>query len=194
MSSLNDTIGGANLIGSGYSFTFDMFCNSNSAIYVNRSYLQAPSGVYFSGDFTMIAWIYLKSYQLNSSIIDFGNRNHTDNIMLALGISDWFLQAKLHYNSSAVSELQIGSAILNLNQWYHISYVLGGTTHSIYVNGIQVVNGTTVYVPRNVNRSTNYIGAGNDVVIGELKIYQIALSTAQIFSDFTTSSNNGTLF
>ena len=193
MASLNDSTGGANLIGTDYSYTLDMFCNSNGAIYVNKSNLKAPSGVYFSGDFTVIAWIYLMSFQLNSRIIDFGNENFDDNIVLALGAYTGLLKANLNYNSSIGSQLQTGSVISNLYQWYHVAYVLGGTTHSIYVNGVQIVSGTTLYVPSNVNRSINYIGLSNDVVIGDLKIYQKSLSTAQVLSDYTVSSN-GNLF
>jgi len=189
MASLNDSIGGANLIGTGYSHTSGMHCDFNSAIYVNKNNLQAPSGVYFSGDFTLITWIYLMSFQINSRIIDFGNENYSDNIMLALGASTGLLKAQLNYNSTTGSQIITGSTILNLNQWYHIAYTLGGTSHSIYVNGIQKVTGTTVYVPRNVNRSINYIGWSNDVVIDNLKIYQKGFSADQVMSDYTASLN-----
>jgi hypothetical protein len=81
MSNLSDVVGGANLYGgSNYSFTFDRFCSANSAIYFNKGYLQVPEGVYFSGDFTVTAWIYLKSYQSYSRIFDFGNGRISDNV------------------------------------------------------------------------------------------------------------------
>ena len=64
MSNLSDLIGGADLFqGSKYSYTYDRFNNSNSAIYFDRGYLQVPQGNYFSGDFTFTAWIYLKLCQ-----------------------------------------------------------------------------------------------------------------------------------
>jgi hypothetical protein len=194
MSSLSDSVGGATLNGSGYSYLNDIFCNSNGAIYVNKNYLQAPSGVYFSGNFTLVTWMYLISFQFDSDIIDFGNGNFTDNIVLGLGSSGLLLKAQLNFNSSRGSTLQTGSVIQNLYQWYHIAYVLQGTTHFIYVNGVLRANGTTVYVPRNVNRTTNYIGMSNDAVFGEIKIFQMALNSTQILSDYTTNSKNGILF
>ncbi len=61
MSNLSDVVGGANLFGgSSYSFVSDRFNSSNSAIFFNQGYLQVPTGVYFSGDFTFTAWIYFK--------------------------------------------------------------------------------------------------------------------------------------
>jgi len=74
MSNMNDVVDGANLFGgSSYSFTYDRFCSAKSAIYFNQGYLQVPPGVYFTGDFTVTAWIYLKSYQSYSTIFEFAN-------------------------------------------------------------------------------------------------------------------------
>ncbi len=70
MDNLNDVIGGANLFkGFSYSSDLDRFCSPNAAIYFNQGYLQVPEGVYFSGDFTVTAWIYLKSYLLVGQIV-----------------------------------------------------------------------------------------------------------------------------
>jgi len=81
MSNLSDVVGGANLYnGYSYSYTYDRLCSANSAIYFNKGYLQVPSGVYFYGDFNVTAWIYLKSYQSYSRVIDFGNGQAVENI------------------------------------------------------------------------------------------------------------------
>ncbi len=54
MSCISDIVGGADLYnGVSYSLTTDRFGNANSAIYLNNGYLQVPTGVYFSGDFTV---------------------------------------------------------------------------------------------------------------------------------------------
>ena len=82
MSNLSDVVGGANLFGgSSYLFTNDRFCSANSAIYFNKGYLQVSSGIYFSGDFTFTAWIYLYSYEKYSRIIDFRNDDGVDNVI-----------------------------------------------------------------------------------------------------------------
>jgi len=101
MNNLSDVIGGSNLYGgTSYSFTTDRFCEENSAIWFNNGYLQVPPGVFFYGDFTVIAWINLKSYQYYSRIIDFGNGSPDDNFILCLNGSNPYLMAQVfstHY-------------------------------------------------------------------------------------------------
>jgi hypothetical protein len=194
MSNLSDVVGGANLYGgSSYSFTFDRFCSANSAIYFNKGYLQVPEGVYFSGDFTVTAWIYLKSYQYYSRIFDFGNGPNNDNVLLGMFGATYQIYGVTSKVSSALA-IQTSSTI-NLNEWYFISFVLSGTTGFIYLNGNQV--GTnTLYVPNNIIRTNNYIGKSNwvnanaDAVYDEFKIYQVALVPNDIMNEYQISSNN----
>ena len=85
MSDLTDKVGNANLYnGISYSFVEDRFNNPNSAIYFNSGKLKVPSGVYFSGDFTFIAWIKIKYYVVYGRIFDFGNGFASDNIGFGL--------------------------------------------------------------------------------------------------------------
>jgi hypothetical protein len=196
MSNLSDVVGGANLYGgSNYSFIFDRFCSPNSAIYFNKGYLQIPAGVYFSGDFTVTAWIYLKSYQYFSRIFEFGNGINSDNVLLAmLGES-----SQIYGNTiigSSYMKIQT-SLIINLNEWFFISFILTDTTGFIYVNGNQMINGT-LDLTNNIIRTSNYIGKSNwasslnaDAIYDELKIYQRALSSSDIMNEYQISSNNG---
>jgi hypothetical protein len=200
MSNLTDIIGGRDLFGGdSYSFVSDRFCSPNSAIYFNQGFLQVPEGAYFSGDFTVTVWIYLKSYQYNSRIFDFGNGAGSDNVGLAFY---WTTSQMYGFTFSGSSYSYImSSPIINLNEWYFISFVLSGTTGYIYVNGNQVGTGT-LNVPNNITRTTNYIGKiiwainGNpnaDAVYDEFKIYEGALSSGDIMNEYQISSNNGKL-
>jgi hypothetical protein len=196
MSNLNDQMGGANLFGgSNYLFTSDRFCSPNSAIYFNKGYLQVPSGVYFTGDFTVTAWIYLKSYQSYSRIFDFGNGQASDNVLLGINSTHSKIRGNIFDISLSVSPI-ITSSLINLNEWYFISFVLNGTTVYIYVNGKQVKNGASKK-PNNILRTNNYIGKSNwvghlnaDAVYDEFKIYQGALSSSDILNEYLISSNN----
>jgi hypothetical protein len=198
MSNLTDLISGSNLFGgSSYSFTFDRFNSPNSAIYFNQGYLQVPSSVYFSGDFTFTAWIYLKSYKTNSRFFDFGNGESSNNIGLAMS----GLTSKIYgfiLKNSILLQIQT-SSIINLNEWYFISFVLRSTTGCIYVNGIQVAN-SSFNVPNNLQRTSNFIGKSNwgvdsniyaDAKYDEFKIYQGALSSTDIMNEYQISLNNG---
>ena len=196
MSNLSDVVGGANLYGgSNYSFASDRFGSPNSAIYFNKGYLQVPEGVYFKGDFTFTAWIYLKSYQSWARIFEFGNGAGNDNVGLAMNASSSKISG-LIYNRSLGISIQT-SSIINLNKWYFISFVLNGTTGYIYVNGSQVAI-NKLLVPNNITRTRNYIGKSNwptginaDAIYDEFKIYEGALTSTFILNEYQSSLNNG---
>jgi hypothetical protein len=200
MSNLSDVVNGANLFGGvNYSFVPDRFCSPNSAIYFNKGYLQVPSGVYFSGDFTVTAWIYLKSYQSNSRIFDFGNGNASDNVLLTMAGKTSQIKGNI-YNKTVTSSIITTSSKINLNQWYFISFVLSGRTGYIYVNSSHQAITGTLFVPKNIQRTSNYIGKSNwgvdpnaDVIYDEIKIFQGALSSSDIMNEYQNSSNNSKL-
>ena len=197
MSNLSDVVGGANMYnGASYSFAYDRFCNFNSAIYIAGSSLSVPASVVssFFHDFTVIVWLYLKkSYQNNLSIIWFANSNGNslvDTIFLGIG-SPGCLQISIQINASIGKSVNTGS-LIQLNQWYHVAYVLNGTVGYIYLNGSLAATGT-LFVPKSVNRYYNQIGSNSSVdqTYDDLKIYQGALSATQILNDYAVSSNNG---
>jgi len=190
MSNLSDAVSEANLFGGGnYSFVPDRFCTPNSAIYFNKGYLQVPEGIYFSGDFTVTAWIYLKSYQYFSRIFDFGNGKNNDNVYFSFIRINSNMKASIWRKNSSVRKLNT-SPIINLNEWYFISFVLNRTTSNIYVNGNQVATGSFI-IPNNITRTRNYIGKSNwaadsnaDAIYDEIKIYQVALTSSQIMNEY----------
>jgi hypothetical protein len=190
MSNLSDVVGGANMYnGINYNFDYDRFCKAYSAIRFSSGYLQVPPGIYFSGDFTITAWIYLLPQQ-SSRIIDFGNGPGSNNILFAItGLS-----VHIYRNSS---NKFTGSTSLNLTKWYHVAFVLNGVNGSVYVNGY-LASRSVLHNPLNVTRNLNYIGKSNwnnpnaYAIFDDLKIYQGASET-QIVDDFKLSSNSGLL-
>jgi len=137
----------------------------------------------------------LKSYQSWARIFEFGNGAGNDNVGLAMNASSSKISG-LIYNRSLGISIQT-SSIINLNEWYFISFVLNGTTGYIYVNGNQIANGT-LNVPNNVTRTNNFIGKSNwatdlntDAIYDEFKIYKVALSSGDIINEYKTSLNNG---
>jgi hypothetical protein len=196
MSNLSDVVSEANLFGGGnYSFVPDRFCTPNSAIYFNKGYLQVPEGIYFSGDFSVTAWIYLKSFQFSSRIFDFGNGQENDNVFLTMLTTTPKL-AEFTFTGSSY-KIILTSPVISLNEWYFISFVLSRTTGYIYVNGNQAGTGT-LFIPNSIIRTNNYIGKSNwatdsnaDAIYDEIKIYQVALTSSQIMNEYMISSNNG---
>ena len=199
MDNFNDVIGGANLYnGLNYAYVPDRFNNPNSAIYLQKGYLQVPAGVYFSGDFTITAWVEFNSTQYYQRIIDFNNINSdgvpSDNVIfclkrmsLNLFINTFFSYKKLDY---------VVPSRLNLKQWYHLAYVLQGKTGTVYVDGVNVGSGPQ-NSPNNVTRYNNFIGkswssgdALADATYDDIKIYKGALQASDILNDYTSSLVN----
>ena len=197
MSNLSDVVGGANLYGgTSYSFSYDRFCSPNSAIYFNSGYLQVPQGVYFSGDFTVIAWIYLKSYEYWSRIIDF-----TDSLSNTNGVTCYFQGATSQLTCriwQSPRAYEIGPVTIQLFEWYHVAFVLQGTNGYIYLNGIQQAT-STLAVPLIFQMTVNFIGKSfvpspdqlSNAVYDEIQIYQGGMTAAQVLNSYTTSSLSG---
>ncbi len=124
----------------------------------NNGYLQIPSGVYFSGDFTITAWIYLKSCTHLARIIDFGNGVSDNNVIFGMNDNTSTLIGEIFHNNNK-NKLE-SDFKLDLNQWYFVSFVLIDSTAYIYVNGEKIANGK-LHKPINVLRKMNFIGKSN---------------------------------
>ncbi|MFZ2958395.1 MAG: LamG-like jellyroll fold domain-containing protein [Candidatus Ozemobacteraceae bacterium] len=153
-------------------------------------FAQAPSGTYFSGDFSILAWVYVRNFSSWSRVIDFGNGPNSDNILLAItnGTSG---QPNLHiFNGGTASNFTAPSAI-PLNQWVHLAATLQGSTAKIYVNGTVVVTGT-LNTPRNITRNRCYIGRSNwgdplaNAFMSDLSIWSTARTADDIQSDMNS--------
>lgn len=197
MSNLSDVVGGADMYnGNSYSYSFDRFCSPNAAIALNNGYLQVPSGVYFSGDFSLTVW-FNYNYFGNLNIIDFSNGFELDN--LAFKVASNYIAAEI-YQGDYVDRLNAYTYIQS-NTWNHLALVLNGYNGYIYLNGIQVANKQLLIRLNNVNRTSNYVGRSsmNDfsfsyAMLDDLKIHKGALTSNEILNDYTISSLNGKFF
>jgi hypothetical protein len=199
LSNLSDLIGGANLFGGeNYTFVPDRFCAPNSALYFDYGYLQVPTGVYFSGDFTFTAWIYLKTYESFSRIFEFANNgNYSDSVFLAMNSPASVLKGFIYNGTTGLGLGLFSKPIINLNEWYFVSFVLNGTIGYIYVNGNQTQSGRLL-APNNINRTQNFIGKNGlnkaNAIYDEIKIYQIALTSSQIMNEYIATSQMTSYF
>ena len=60
---------------------------SGYALDLNGGYFTAPQDVYFFGDFTITAWIYVKQIDSFSRFLDFSNGPMADNVVLGLSFN-----------------------------------------------------------------------------------------------------------
>jgi hypothetical protein len=186
-SSLTDLITNSTLYnGVNVSFTADRSNNSNSALSLLNGSLQAPSGIYFTGeDFTVMAWVYIRSFNPATRIIDFGNGAPGDSVVCSVSFQSTglpYLWFNMGANESQNSFIKSNQPLV-LNQWQHLSIVFSSSTLNvkIYINGMMSANGTATFRPSNVLRSSNLIGGNNwpdlldlNADLDELKIFNVA--------------------
>jgi fibronectin type 3 domain-containing protein len=85
-----------------------------------------------------------------------------------------------------------GTGTLPANTWSHVAFTYDGTTERLYVNGTQV---ESVAVSGAINTSTGALKIGGDAIWGEwfsglideVRVYNRALSVAEIGQDMNTS-------
>jgi hypothetical protein len=123
-------------------------------------YVQVPEGVWFSGDFTIESWVYLKEGRHWARIIDFGNGPEKDNIILVSSEGDDGPPGLQIKNSSGFEDL-FAPFNLPVETWAHLAATLEGSTVKIYINGELVATKEFSRLPENVNRTRCYIGKSN---------------------------------
>jgi len=158
--------------------------------------------VFISGDFTITAWIQIKSRKRYARIVEFGNGAFSDN-SIYFGCLDLTSQLYLgiRLNSTSVSSLTTPvTSVIELNTWYHVAAILQGSNAYIYVNSIQVAIAYAIYSPKAILRKENYIGRTSyrsyynsdtdpdtDAIYDDIKLFRGALQSTDIMNEYTLS-------
>lgn len=181
----NDIKGNAHMYnGVNSSLTYDRFNNPDSALSLNSGYYSIPAGVYFNGPFSISLWVYPRSIETWSRIIDFsvGLNNNFNSVVFAL-----YLDLVVRYYGS--DELNVYSDdYIPLNTWSHIVGVLDEAYNGkLYVNSNLIKQSTSSGFPLNIIRDSNFIGKSwfdgdplADAVYDDLRIYSRSLSVDEI--------------
>ena len=188
---MKDVIGASHMQqGSGTTFfVADRFGNPNSALALNGGWTYVPSGVFFNTiQFTITAWIYPQNIGFWSRLIDFGNGQTTDNVLLAFDAGNNTKPSFGVYSGGVIISQVISSQTISLNQWQFLSATYDGSTIKIYINGALTASAIFAYTPLStMTRTKNYIGKSNwnldsvsSAYIDDLRFYNIRLSQTQI--------------
>lgn len=175
--------------GSGFKITKDRFQNSKSALDLNKGYLKLSSDVYFGQELTITVWVYIRSHETYSRIIDFGNGEYQDNIILGFSGSSEHAYFEIHSGKYSKGHL-IANKTVPLNNWIFIAAVLSRGIARLYYNCELVASGPQ-YMPKNVTRFSNFIGKSNwfadkyfNGVLDEIKIYNRPVSLEELETEF----------
>jgi len=196
---LNDEVGQATLTSVSqpqrWIYTSDRYCNPSSAVYFAQDYLQAPSGTYFDGgDYSFNTWIWTNSLRSWQRIFDFGNNqeNRKENVILAFFGKTYKINAM---QAEGWEGLTTGDNLFELKKWTMITFVLSGTTGSIYINGELKKTAVVPSLPLNVIRNFNYFGRSKfswdgylDAILDDMELYRGALSASDIQNKYQTES------
>ena len=187
---VKDSIGTAHLYnGVNAYLTQDRFGYANSALRLNSGYYCVPPEVYFNGPFTTSVWVNAKSNGLSVKVFDFSvNGPATDNIIFGLfKDATSFSYFEIFSFLSLLNTLCSNTNIV-LNEWIHLAVTFDGSRTNFYYNGI-FTGSSLQNQPRNIIRSTNYIGKSNlpqdalaNAVYDELRIYNRVLDPTEILS------------
>jgi hypothetical protein len=146
-----------------------------------------PSGVWFSNQFTVEAWVNVRSYANWSRLMEFGNGPSINNVLFALSQGTSGQPIFQIYNGSGGLIANVLSPVtLPLNQWTHLAFTFDGAVGSILINGSPVAS-SAMAVPVNVTRTNNYLGrslygadAYANASFDEFRIWSASRTPAQI--------------
>lgn len=149
-------------------------------------YVDLPNAAYFSeNNFTIEAWVYPRSYNLWSRVIDFSNGPADNNILMALSDGTSGLPAGSVFYGSIGTNFT-ATTQLALNTWSHLAITVKGSNARIYINGVLNSSHENINGVVDVERTLNYIGKSPwadgmaDMILDELKIWKRALGPAHI--------------
>jgi hypothetical protein len=162
-----------------------------------NDYVNLPA-LTFGGATTVEAWVYVRQYQSYQRVVDFGNGQYNNNIILTLdntGPMHWQI-----VQGSTFSEI-VTSDAFPLNQWVHVAAVNNGQGNGyIYWNGKLKASGSLL-TPLNVTRNNVYIGRSNwstdayfNGKMDEARVWNVARIEAEIQADMlggVCSDQNG---
>jgi len=159
----------------------------------SNSWLESStSAVYDSQTITMESWFYTSTVSQNGFLFEKGAVNSQYSMFLSGG--DTFLFRTIGGTINNQDLTFTSSTYLTANVWNHVICTYNGSIKIIYVNGIQVAS-VNASGTLNTGQTNQYIGkygnAGNNYPfngrIGETRVYNIALSAAQVLQNYNAT-------
>lgn len=154
---------------------------------VAGNYVRISNNVPISGNFTVEGWVYARSYNTFSRLIDFANGPDNGNVYLALTFGTSGNPLAGVFTNTGTPTL-LATNTLPLAQWAHLALSLNGTNATMYINGNVVATGI-LNIPPNISRGSNYIGRSNyspdgyaNAAFQEIRIWNVARTKADIVS------------
>ncbi|RNA15340.1 Alginate lyase N-terminal domain-containing, partial [Brachionus plicatilis] len=183
-SQVNDIVEGKDLYAPVNAFTTaDRHGNENAAIRLKSGYYRVPEGVYFNGDFTVMAWAKVNKLVSFSRLFDFGVSRSS--VLIFLSEAGTGKPGVDVISSKDLFTYSTFNKPVELSKWFHIAAVLKDSILSLYFN-CTFQSSHLSNIPTRINRNLNFIGKSNmgnpnaDADIDDFKIFNRALNIQEI--------------
>ncbi len=149
---------------------------------------EMPPDVYFAGDFTIEAWVWVRSFERAMPLLEFGNGSGNESVLLDL-TSDALGHPILYTYEGSEGRTVTSQYLLPRQRWIHVAATLNGTVGRLYLDGFLVGEYNGMKVPRSVVRNQNYLGQSSfwghqnaNAMIDEVRIWNIGRSRDELAS------------
>ncbi len=154
----------------------------------HADYINLPSDVWVSGDYSISTWIYVTQVCSYPRIFDFSNGYCINNAVGKMSNAGNSCPTMEYYVSSAsTGQAFLTNVNLSINTWYHIVFVQQGTNMQVYINNVLAGTKTNTTPPQNIVRNQNKIGGSNaplnddtKAYFDDFRIYNVALSATEV--------------
>lgn len=140
----------------------------------------------YSSGITVEAWVHYKSFNSWSRILDFGNGQAKNNILLANNGSNNTLSFEIYQDGKRPNTLSVKNA-LKTGEWIHVAASADKDGKAkLFINGLEKAAGD-MDIPKSVNRTSNFIGRSNwsadgyfDGQLAEVRVWNKARTADEI--------------
>ncbi len=169
----------------------------NALLFNGTGYVDVPDGYAdFTGGITVAAWVYTNEFSDWGRVIDFGNGQGTDNILLSRRGTSSNLRWDFQDTASGNEQMNLDGVFTRWS-WQHFVATgsdgpTNGAVQKIYRDGELRATREGASVPANVVRVNNYIGKSNwdahapfNGMMDELMIWDRELTEAEVTALYT---------
>lgn len=164
----------------------------------SQRYVNLPAGIVSTlTNFTIETWVRLNSAGNWSRIFDFGSSTTVNMFLTPTNSSSGRLRYAITTGGAGGEQRIDGTSALSVGPWHHVAVTLNGNTGILYLNSAPVgTNNAMTLKPATLgNTANNYLGKSqyNDPymngVLDEFRIYNVALSRAEISATYSMGPN-----
>jgi hypothetical protein len=170
-------------------YGIDRFGNANGCYDVigNANHIMLPNDTWIKGDYSISAWVKIKSVESYPRLYDFSNGYTVNNVLGKLSHSNSGKPSVEICNTGSSCAAYFTNTNLAVGTWYHLVFIVSGNQFKMYINNALTGTYTSSVVPQNVFRTKNKIGGSNapaqdntKAYIDDFRLYDRAITPEEV--------------